>query len=484
MIVLSILFWLAVALSVLALGAFLLGRFYTVDREPAAIVYCRTEDGWRVALQHHPPREPIPGAPPVLLVPGFACGSAVFDFDPDASLAPYLASFGHDLWLLDWRGHAPSEHPRLFGRRRSSWSFDDYVEFDLPAALEAVCRETGSSEVQLVGLGAGGLALLAGASGLAARRVRSLALLGAPAFFRRASAALPRWPLRLLHRLPLVGLVRLLAPLLGRIYPGPLALLCNRDNLEPASFRRALVNAVRAPAARECDQLAEWLRDDRFQAEGAARDYRALLEAVQAPTLLLHGPRDPFAPADAIEATSAALRASPERVTVLASRIGGMSANYGHLDLLLGRNARRDVFPHLLKWLDLQAGVLIEEEGRPEPPQAEQPEAWRRAARKTSEARTAEAAPTATALTPASDGPAPAPAPAGRPAPATLAPEVPAPADPGPAPGPAEPSEPADAPPVDPIRSLEEEAREEDDEPSWLLGDVPRVPGPPRNRDR
>lgn len=454
MILFSIVFWLLLSVGLLALAAFVLGRFFTVERTPDAIVFCETGDGWRVALQHHAPRAPIPGAPPVLLVPGFASGSAVFAFDPDAALAPYLARYGHDLWLLDGRGSAPADAPRLFGRRRASWSFDDRVEFDLPAALETVCRETGAREVQVVGLGAGALALAAAAAGPAARRVRSLALLGATAFFRRQAASLPLWPLRLLRLLPLAGLTRLLAPLLGRVYPGPLALLCNRDNVDPASFRRALVNAARAPAPRELAQLASFLREDRFQAEGGTRDYRALLAEVQAPTLLLHGPRDPFAPADAIEATANALTAVSDKVTVLASRMGGMSANYGHLDLLLGQNAQRDVFPHLLKWLDLHAGVLIEEDGRPEPSVGEA-EPRRRVA----------------------EAPAPAVPPPSTPPAATAAP-APAATEPAPArtPESALPASSTDA--VDPVRALAEEVGddEDDDEPSWLTGDVPRVP--------
>jgi pimeloyl-ACP methyl ester carboxylesterase len=454
MILFSILFWLLLSVGLLALTAFVLGRFFTVERTPDAIVFCETGDGWRVALQHHAPRAPIPGAPPVLLVPGFASGSAVFAFDPDAALAPYLARYGHDLWLLDGRGSAPADAPRLFGRRRASWSFDDRVEFDLPAALETVCRETGAHEVQVIGLGSGALALAATAAGPAARRVRSLALLGATAFFRRQAASLPLWPLRLLRLLPVAGLTRLVAPLLGRVYPGPLALLCNRDNVEPASFRRALVNAARAPAPRELAQLASFLREDRFQAEGGTRDYRALLAEVQAPTLLLHGPRDPFAPADAIEATANALSAVSDKVTVLASRMSGMSANYGHLDLLLGQNAQRDVFPHLLKWLDLHAGVLIEEDGRPEPSVGEA-EPRRRGAEAPA---VAASTPPATAAAPAAVAPTPAPAPAPTPESAPPAPATDA--------------------PLDPVRALAEESDgdEDDDEPSWLTGDVPRLP--------
>jgi hypothetical protein len=83
--------------------------------------------------------------------------------------------------------------------------------------------------------------------------------------------------------------------------------------------------------------------------------------------LLVAGPRDPLVPAGTLEQTLAVLEQARPRASLLASRISGLSANYGHLDLLLGRNARRDIYPFIAAWLDRHAGVELPPH-RPEPP--------------------------------------------------------------------------------------------------------------------
>jgi pimeloyl-ACP methyl ester carboxylesterase len=381
---LSILFWIAIIAVAIGLFAHLVGRFLQVDRQPDAVIYATTEDGWRLGLARYRPQSPIHGAPPVLLCPGAALSAAIFDVLPETTLARYLAGCGYDVWLIDLRGRGLSERPRLWGRRRYTWTFDDYVEFDVPAVVEAVCRETGATAVQWIGLDLGALVLLAATDAPTTARVRSLAALGAPAVFRRQALLLPGWVLRLLRYVRLETVVRLAAPLLGRLYPPPLGLWQNRDNIDGHVYRKALVNAVCSFSRAEIQQYREWLGSDAFVAAEGVKDYRKALASVTLPVMMLHGPRDPLASPDMIEATVEALSGCEERVSLLASRVHGLSANYGHLDLVLGRNAARDIYPQLLRWLDLHAGVALPaDRPRPLPSVAEESpspqQAWEQA---------------------------------------------------------------------------------------------------------
>jgi pimeloyl-ACP methyl ester carboxylesterase len=362
---LSIVFWIAVIVGAIGLFARLVGRFLQLDRQPDEVIYVTTEDGWRLGLARYRPQSPIPGAPPVVLCPGAALSTAVFDLLPETTLARYLAGWGYDVWLLDLRGRGLSERPRLWGRRRYTWTFDDYVEFDAPAALEAVCRETGAASAQWIGLDLGALVLLA-AGDAATSRVRSLVALGATAAFRRQSLLLPGWVLRLLRYVRLETVVRVAAPLLGRLYPPPLGLWQNRDNIDGHVYRKALVNAVCSFSRAEMQQYSEWLASDAFVAVEGTKDYRKSLASMMLPVMIVHGPRDPLASPDMIETTVEMLSGCEERVTLVASRMHGLSANYGHLDLVLGRNAARDIYPQLLRWLDLHAGVPLPAD-RPRP---------------------------------------------------------------------------------------------------------------------
>jgi pimeloyl-ACP methyl ester carboxylesterase len=369
--IISLIFWMAVSAGVLALFGFCCRSFLQIDRHPDAIHFVRTEDGWRLGLAHYRPLRAIPGAPPIVLCPGLGFSGALYDLSEETSLARFLTVHGYEAWVLDWRGRGLSEKPRLGGHRRYNWSFDDYVDFDAPAVLEHVCRQSGAARVHWIGLGSGALVAWGVLSGPAAQRIASVISLGAPCYFRRQGGLVSPWLLWLWGLLRVEAVMGIFSPLLGRTYPGPLSLLQNRDNIEPALYRRALVHAACSPSAKEIQQQRAWWQQDVFSAIDKQRDYRKALSAVETPSFFLSGPRDPFAPAEMVEASLQALAEIEEKVFVLASRMHGMSTNYGHLDLLLGRNARRDVYPHLLKWLDLHAEVPVPAE-RPEPPVQEE----------------------------------------------------------------------------------------------------------------
>jgi pimeloyl-ACP methyl ester carboxylesterase len=373
--ILSILFWICVIAGLLGLLGYVFFRYFQIDPAPDSIVFTDTDDDWRLGLTRYRPSNPLGSAdvtaPPVILCPGAALSCLAFDAAPELSLAGFLSDHGHDVWLLDPRGRGVSQKNRFWGRRRLNWSFDDYVEFDLPAAVSTVCQRTGAQAVQFVGFGLGGLLGLAGVATGGDRmdeQVCSLATLGSTAHFRRQQGTFSAKRIRLLRWLRLDLLVRVLAPLLGRLYPPQLQALQNRDNIDGPIYRRALVSAVGGLSRTELLQYAEWLEQDSFTAIQQRRDFREALAGLTTPTLMVAGPRDELAPPDMVEATYNLLAEVEDKALLVASRMHGMSTNYGHLDLLLGRSVRRDIQTHLLKWLDLHAGVEIPAD-RPQPPE-------------------------------------------------------------------------------------------------------------------
>lgn len=363
---LSIFFWVGLIAGMLALLAFLLRRFLFCPPQPDAIHYLESADGWRIGLGRYEPRAPLPGAAPVVLCPGVGFSASIFDLPEELSLARYLAAQGYDVWTLDFRGRGFSDKPRLWGNIRFNWSFDDYVDFDVPAAVDRICQLTGAAEVQWIGFDMGALALWAAAGGQKVRHIKSAIALGAACFFKRQRPHLSTNLLRLLSLLRLEAVAALLSPLWGHLYPPPLNILQNRDNIDGTVYRRALVNSSCSFSRKEMAQYRLWLEEDCFQSSDGQRDFRAGLNAVKIPTLFICGVRDVLGPVDMVEATSVAMSAVEQKETLLASRMHSMSANYGHLDLLIGRNAHRDIFPHLLQWLDLHAGIHLQ--GRPEAP--------------------------------------------------------------------------------------------------------------------
>jgi len=132
-----------------------------------------TADGVRLHVAHMPARGPRRAV--VLCTHAMMAHGRYFGPTRRPGFAAYLADRGVDVYALDWRGHGRSRPP---DPRRAQWSFDDYVELDLPAALAHVSREADVAvgELAVVGHSLGGLVALAALGTGRVPPVRSLIL--------------------------------------------------------------------------------------------------------------------------------------------------------------------------------------------------------------------------------------------------------------------------------------------------------------------
>jgi pimeloyl-ACP methyl ester carboxylesterase len=354
---------LIVGLAVLVYAGFLAARYFYIARNPNEIHFARTDDGCEVALHRYRP-EPAGPAAPVLLVPGLGANRLNYDLTDDTSLARYLAAAGYDAWVVELRGRGLSTRPRLFSGLHYDWSFDEYAERDLPAALATVARVTGARRAHLLGFSSGALACYAAMTGpKPPLEVASLVALGGPSTFKRAGSHVSGRVLRNIRWLRHRFLMRVLAPVSGYWHPYPIQLIHNPENMDGQTQRRAMVNLIANFSRNELLQYGDWLEHDVFRSIDHRRDYRAELPRITAPSLFLAGPRDVLAPPDAVKDAFEAVSSTDKRFLIL-SRAQGFSVNYGHFDMLLGTHARKDVFPVIRAWLDRQEAT------RPERPEA------------------------------------------------------------------------------------------------------------------
>ncbi len=346
--VLQILVWVVVGLALLTAAAFLAGRWFFVERYPDEIHFAHTEDGWRIAVRRYRPERPN-GGDPVLVCHGIASNSTGVDLTDELSLGRALAAAGHDTWLLELRGRGMSGKPRLFGKHRFDWSFDEYVERDAPAAIDAILRATGRAGVHWVGFALGavvGYGVLQDAR--QAARVRSAVAIAGPVSYRLQRKYLFHWPLRNLRWLRHAALMRLLAPLAGYWRP---VLLHDPENISGAVIRRFLVNASADFSENEMLQLGDWIANDCFRSIDHRRDYRKDLEKITTPILFVAGNKDRIAPPPSVKDAHDAVT-SADKKFVIASRGQSFSSNYGHLDLVIGRSAPKEIYPLVVEWLD------------------------------------------------------------------------------------------------------------------------------------
>lgn len=340
---------LAVALAGAAHYAFWTWRLRVPGTEDE-VIRAVTADGWPLALGRRRPRGP-PRALPVLLVHGLAVNRFFMDFGEQRhSLSAFLAAAGFDCFALDLRGHGQSRP----GPRRD-WSFDDYVRSDLPAAVEAVRAATGAGRVLLVGHSQGALVALAGA-GLRPEPIAGLVAMAGPtkmdpgpALRRFARAA---FALRVVTRL----LARMIAPFAGLGHPRLVQASINTRNTSRPVLRRMLATTTENVPLGVGRQFRWWIRQDLFRSLDGADDYRANLARTRLPALFVAAPRDGLAPPGVVRASHDAW--GGEKAWFLAGTAEGLSADYGHGDLIFGRRAPEEVYPRVRAWLEARAPLL------------------------------------------------------------------------------------------------------------------------------
>ncbi len=344
--------WAEIAIALAAFFALLAAhiafwtRWYRVLPRQDELRFAQTQDGWRIALARRKPRG-SPRLPPVLLCHGLAANRGNLDFGIDRySLSLDLAEAGFDCFALDLRGHGASRRARKDAARK--WSFDTYLQQDIPAALDEIRAATGSGQVLWVGHSQGALLGLAAAA-LHPERISGVAALAGPTHFH-AQTELRRF-LRLAflatgrHR----WLVRAASPIAGYIHLKATQFALNTRNTDPLLLRQLMCNVVEDISPGVLAQFIEWARTDAFASEDKSVDYRSGLARARQPALFVAGSRDLLAPVDSVRAGAEAW--GGEKELWVAGRGTGLSADYGHSDLIFGLRAKEEIFPRVREWL-------------------------------------------------------------------------------------------------------------------------------------
>ena len=343
----------------------------------------RTGDGWTLELKRYrlgdgerlsPPwGEPLP----IILCHGLACNGRIWDLGEDISLARYLAGDGYDVWVPSLRGSGRSTKPAVSAWREAlilkwpepaqlfncptlsepekfNWNFDDHVLKDLPAIIDAVKAKSGHSQVMWVGLSMGGMVMY----GYLEKTDRD----DVAAFVAVSSAiAIPQPPgkmyRRALHNRNLILIGRTLFNIQGPSTIGALTgwlpgeeTRWNVANINPAAVRPVYRNAMEDVSSGLLLQLASLAQTGHLKSADGAFDYTGELHRVKAPILCMVGSMDTVCDPAGVRYAYEHV-GSRDKNYVELGRAYGFSADYGHVDTVLGRNSRREVYPIIRNWL-------------------------------------------------------------------------------------------------------------------------------------
>ncbi|TBU74159.1 alpha/beta fold hydrolase [Phytopseudomonas daroniae] len=263
-------------------------------------------------------QEAVRGEPVILLHGSFS--NRRFWYSPKCiGLAPYLVRAGFDVWIAEMRGHGLS--PRNLAYRHNCVA--DYARYDLPA-IAAFVAEKNPRPAHWLGHSLGGLTLAAALGGgyLQQAGIASVGLFGAEISRRYWLLKVP--PIEWLARL----LLKRFTVLSGsRLKRGP----------EDEPIGIAL-------------ETLRWYRlFGRFG--DAERDWWAGLSEVQVPVLAIAGEGDAECPPPACRALFEQF-ASEDREFISLGRAQGFQQDYGHVQMLISKEAQDEVWPLVRRWLD------------------------------------------------------------------------------------------------------------------------------------
>ena len=321
-----------------------------------------TRDGWMLQISRYKPapqpwEQPIFGQP-ILLVPGWSQNRHAFTC---GDFVKQLLAYGADIHIVELRGHGLSNRQLQMerGLRPADldwrWDLDSYFLHDVPAAVQAVKRRTGSAKIFYVGHSMGGMlgygyagchADLAGLVAMGAPSdigrgflgLRAAALFG-PALMgplldaacravtmagrtRHGAAAVLRKvrflaraanllaapgsefkPIRFNH-VPVDALLRALAraatesnlrryEVIAR-YPGS---LLNPARVTAEDVRWLLSQGGEKEPRRVVEQFARWIRNDEMKCYRTGYDYKAHFKVLSVPMAIFFGDLDKIASA-------------------------------------------------------------------------------------------------------------------------------------------------------------------------------------------
>lgn len=334
---------LTVLVLLIVLDGALVSWWYRLD-DRAERLEVQTTDGWTLLAWYRkaPTRR---FSVPVVLCHGLGNNHVIMEFRAEQSLARFLSAAGFDCYSVDLRGAGGSRPP---DEGPHDATIDDHAQLDVPALVEAICAHAHAEQLAWVGHSLGGAVGLIAASTTLKHRFAALVTIGTPVFFKVPAEArllikLARW-ISVWGRFE-TGVMRYLAPFGGRVSaPEITQRTINLRNMDPVQVRFLMANAF-APLWRGVlGQLDDWIEHDVFRSADGKVDYRLAIAELKQPVMVLGGTVDQLTPPD-VTRQYYELLTSPRRELVIFGQSYGHSSEYGHGDLMVGKNVQHELFP-------------------------------------------------------------------------------------------------------------------------------------------
>jgi len=339
-------------LAVVYLLVYLYVRFAPVEPYLCDEIHTiRTDDLWQISLYRYIAADEGMGrGEPVLICHGMLTNRRNFEIPEDDNLCTFLAGAGYDVWLIEYRGCASGIPPE--GHRKDEAAFDDYLLYDMPAAIDYIRKHTGFPKLHIIGHSMGGMLIYAFDQMFGGAALASATALATPIGFD--GVELPKMTTLLAiqkrsHRV-LLEIIRFGIPFMTLFRLSLKFLPMNWGNVHRAARMRDFCHALDYMPHRVLAELDRIARSKDWRMDAGHLDVKTGMPGLQTPLFAVYGVRDPFIPIEEATRFFEAIEQPDKRLLVL-SKENGHSADYSHVDMTLARHGREEVYEPIRQWL-------------------------------------------------------------------------------------------------------------------------------------
>ena len=341
----------------------------------------KTSDGWEISINRYTLKEKNYGEfkAAVILCHGFNMNNTFWDIDKRSSLARFLARAGYDVWTPSLRGSGLSSKPMLsrlrgiakfeleniphmliktpFDITKFSWTIDDHIHKDVPTIVDFVKKKSGFDKVYWAGHSMGSIIMhayletesqddIAGFISMAAMMVIPDPL---NEHLKTVAEQKPLLQASLLINSTVASQLR--NATFGTVKHPIEELLFMGENMHDDVLFKFFRTCIDDTSAGVVSQFSDSIRSGKMLSVDRKYDYTGHMFCIEVPMLIVAGSRDGFV-TEKVMKKSYDKVSSKDKNIIIFSKENGYSTDYGHCDLIIGKNSEQEVYPPILEWLD------------------------------------------------------------------------------------------------------------------------------------
>jgi len=328
--------------------------------------YIKSADGWELGLTEYQSRTVNKNLPQIICLAGMGANHTCWNFTEKISLAEFLCARGYTIWAMDYRGQGNSTS---LNTKELHWHFDidTFINSDLPASVSYINNISKAKNVVLIGHSMGGGVC----SGYLETRNPSLheivGWINIAGMINFETDIKGQKKLKFLadvfrpfiiadHKIPFIfsGKIFYKMPLGSAAVKNSMRFAWNffsLENTDTSIVKGFLKNTVSDVGTNLMIQALDSIDAEAFISSDKHWNYSANLDLIDVPVLMIAGEADKLVPHENVVLAYQGV-SSQDKTFIIFGRNNGNTVNYGHTDLVMGINSKKEVYPVIGDWLD------------------------------------------------------------------------------------------------------------------------------------